>query len=264
MIALMYHDVVPQGAEDSSGFPGRDAALYKLTPSRFEAHLAAIFGPGGPAAPGTPPAARPLMTFDDGGMSALRAADLLERHAVHGYFFITTNYIGTRGFVDARDLRDLHERGHRIGSHSASHPLRFGHCSRPKLLDEWTRSAAVLAGILGEAVTCGSVPGGDFAPQVADAAAQAGYAEIFTSEPTLEDRRAFGLALRGRFAVQRSMSAGTAAALVSGERLPILRQALSWNARKLAKRCGGEQYLALRKLLLGHGNEVRWGDERRS
>ena len=32
MTALMYHDVVAPGADDASGFPGRDAALYKVTP----------------------------------------------------------------------------------------------------------------------------------------------------------------------------------------------------------------------------------------
>jgi peptidoglycan/xylan/chitin deacetylase (PgdA/CDA1 family) len=263
MIALMYHDVVPEGAEDSSGFPGRDAALYKLPPGRFEAHLAAIFGAAGPAAPGAPHRASPAITFDDGGASAMRAADMLERHAVRGYFFITTDYIGSRGFVHARDLRDLQDRGHLIGSHSASHPLRLGHCSRPKILDEWTRSAAALADILGEAVTRGSVPGGDFAPQVAEAAADAGYTEIFTSEPTLIDRRAFGLALRGRLTIRRGMSPETAAALAAGDLMPVLRQAVSWSARKLGKRIGGRQYLALRKLLLGHDDEVRWGDEPR-
>ena len=40
--ALMYHDVVPAGAEDTSGFPGRDAALYKVTPELFDTHLEAI------------------------------------------------------------------------------------------------------------------------------------------------------------------------------------------------------------------------------
>ena len=42
MNALMYHDVVAAGDEDSSGFPGRDAALYKVTPETFAAHLDAI------------------------------------------------------------------------------------------------------------------------------------------------------------------------------------------------------------------------------
>ena len=38
----MYHDLVAVGDEDSSGFPGRDAALYKITPRMFAAHLNAI------------------------------------------------------------------------------------------------------------------------------------------------------------------------------------------------------------------------------
>jgi hypothetical protein len=33
-----------------------------------------------------------------------------------------------------------------------------------------------------------------------------------------------------------------------------------WNTKKMTKRLGGERYLQIRKLLLGHGDEVRWGD----
>ena len=40
--ALMYHDVVPADRADSSGFPGRDAALYKVTPEQFDEHLKMI------------------------------------------------------------------------------------------------------------------------------------------------------------------------------------------------------------------------------
>src|SRR5438067_11261420 len=104
MIALMYHDVVAAGAEDSSGFPGKDAALYKVMPELFESHLRAIDG------------ADVTITFDDGGSSAMRAADALERSGFAGHFFITTNYIGTRGFLGERELRELRARGHVIGS----------------------------------------------------------------------------------------------------------------------------------------------------
>jgi peptidoglycan/xylan/chitin deacetylase (PgdA/CDA1 family) len=257
----MYHDIVLPGAADTTGFPGRDAALYKVTPELFDAHVRAILGAveAGGAADARAP--RPVITFDDGGVSALRAADTLEAHGLHGHFFITTNYIGTRGFVDSRDLRDLHERGHVIGSHSCSHPLRMGHCEWPQLVDEWTLSAAMLANILGQAVTTGSIPGGDFAPKVSEAAAKAGLTDLFTSEPTREDRYAFGLTLRGRFTIQRWTTADTAAALVAGEWLPSARQAMMWNAKKISKQIGGDRYLQLRKLLLGHGSEVRWGDE---
>jgi peptidoglycan/xylan/chitin deacetylase (PgdA/CDA1 family) len=285
MNALMYHDVVPADAADASGFPGKDAALYKVTPEQFDRHLTAIrqlFFTGA----GAPPPARtdadtspripmsaarcgrrrshpaPVLTFDDGGVSAMAAADALERHGFVGHFFITTNYIGTRGFVTEQNLCELGERGHVIGSHSCSHPLRMGHSSWPQLLDEWTRSRSILTDILGHDVEVASVPGGDFAPQVAEAAANAGFTRLFTSEPTSEARSAFGLTLIGRYTIQRWTTAETAAALASGEWLACARQAVVWNAKKVSKRLGGERYLQLRKLLVGHGSEVQWGDQR--
>ena len=248
--SLMYHDVVAAGAEDSSGFPGKDAALYKVTPEQFDAHLGAIAGTG------------VTITFDDGGIAAMCAADTLERHRLIGHFFITTNYIGTRGFLGDRELRELRGRGHVIGSHSCSHPLRIGHCSWPQLVDEWTRSRSILTDILGEDVQVASVPGGDFAPQVAEAAARAGCARLFTSEPTREARHAFGLTLQGRFTIQRWTTADTVAALAAGDWLACARQAVVWNAKKIGKRVGGARYLQIRKLLLGHGSEVWWGDQR--
>jgi len=245
---LMYHDVVATDDADASGFPGRDAALYKVTPDLFESHLRAIDG------------ADVTITFDDGGSSAMVAADVLERYGFVGHFFMTTNYIGTRGFLDARELRALRRRGHVIGSHSCSHPLRIGHCSWSQLLDEWTRSRSILADVLGEDVQVASMPGGDFAPQVAVAAASAGFTRLFTSEPARQPRHAFGLTLQGRFTIQRWTTAGTVAALAAGDWLACARQAVVWNAKKIGKRVGGTRYLQIRKLLLGHGSEVRWGD----
>jgi peptidoglycan/xylan/chitin deacetylase (PgdA/CDA1 family) len=261
--ALMYHDIVPAGAEDSSGFSGVDAALYKISPDLFEAHLAAITSRCASPAPSTssdPPTL--ILTFDDGGVSAMVAADLLDRYGFVGHFFVTVNYIGTSGFVTERDLLALRHRGHAIGSHSCSHPLRMGRCSWNYLLEEWTRSRAVLADVLAEDVRAASVPGGDFAPIVAEAAAAAGFKHLFTSEPTPRSHTACGLTVHGRFTIQRWTSADTAAALAAGAWLPSARQALEWNAKKIGKRLGGDRYLQLRRLILGHGNDVRWGDQR--
>jgi len=254
--ALMYHDIVAAGAEDASGFRGRDAARYKVAPGRFDAHLDAI------AETLRAPAGHldVAMTFDDGGVSAMRAADALETRGLAGHFFVTVNYIGTPGFVARSEIAELARRGHVIGSHSCSHPLRMGHCAWPQLVDEWTRSRSTLTDILGEDVSVASVPGGDFAPQVAEAAARAGYVKLFTSEPTQVARHAFGLTLVGRFAIQRWTTAATAAALAAGHWRPCTEQAIVWNAKKLTKRFGGERYLQLRRLLLRHGNDVRWGD----
>jgi peptidoglycan/xylan/chitin deacetylase (PgdA/CDA1 family) len=281
MNALMYHDVVAAGAEDSSGFPGRDAALYKVTPEQFGAHLDAILRcvaiVPGPAASVPVPDPLPVshvapsfaavpfaITFDDGGASAMRAAEMLESRGLTGCFFITTDYIGTRGFVTSADVRELASRGHIVGSHSCSHPLRMAHCAWGQLVDEWTRSCRILADIVGAQIQTASVPGGDFAPHVAKAAARAGITTLFTSEPTNQSYDAHGVALQGRFTIQKWTTAGAAASLAAGEWLPCARQAVVWNAKKLTKRVGGERYLRLRKLLLRHGDEVRWGDRVKS
>src|SRR6476659_11173864 len=149
----MYHDIVAAGDEDSSGFPGRDAALYKITPEIFAAHLDAI-------ASTATAALAPLITFDDGGKSAIAAAQMLEERGWRGWFFVTTNYIGTRGFLSAADIRQLASRGHVVGSHACSHPLRMGHCSRPQLIEEFSRSRSVLSDLVGSDVRVASVPGG--------------------------------------------------------------------------------------------------------
>jgi len=46
------------------------------------------------------------------------AVALLEARGFSGHFFVTANFIGTRGFVGRGDIRELARRGHVVGSHS--------------------------------------------------------------------------------------------------------------------------------------------------
>ena len=98
--ALIYHDVVEEDRREEAGFPGPLAARYKLTPEHFERHLHAI-GQTGRSVGLAADAPDCAITFDDGGASALLAAEMLERHGWRGHFFITTGRIGTPGFLDA-------------------------------------------------------------------------------------------------------------------------------------------------------------------
>lgn len=255
-ITLGYHDVVPPGHDDASGFPGVSAARYKLTEPEFREHLAALAAvvPGPPA---TAPelAARPdapawMITFDDGGASALPTADRLEERGWRGHFFVTADYLDTPSFLTRAQARDLHRRGHVIGSHSCSHPTRMALCPRDQLLDEWRRSREVLADALGEAVVTASVPGGYYSRGVGQAAAEAGVEILFNSEPTTRPHRLEGCLVLGRYSVYRGMTAGQAAALVAPNHGARLGQSLLWNAKKLAKAVGGQGYLTLRRRLL--------------
>ena len=255
---LLYHDVVPEGRWESSGFQGADADVYKLDCADFRQHLAAIGQclrhppTTGPALLASPSMDHPvLITFDDGGVSAaLYIADMLEERAWKGHFFVTGCRIGTSGFLDPRQIRDLHKRGHIIGSHSYSHPLRMAHCSSEQLHDEWQRSTLVLSEILGEAVQVASVPGGDYSRQVAVAASRAGIKLLFNSEPVTRSHIVEDCVVLGRITVQRGHRPERSAAIAAGRRRLQIREYLFWNAKKVAKQLLGGIWLRARVMLL--------------
>jgi peptidoglycan/xylan/chitin deacetylase (PgdA/CDA1 family) len=290
VVALMYHDVVPAGHEESSGFAGADAARYKLTPEQFDAHLHAIraraahapgtsvvlatssfqlaggFGRAGSGADvRTAPVNTPLMlTFDDGGRSASRIADALERRGWRGHFFVTSSRIDGPGFLQRGTIRDLRRRGHVIGSHSHTHPLRISYCTEARLRDEWHRSIATLSDLLGEGVTCASVPGGYHSDLVARTASAAGTRILFTSQPTSRAHRVGDMWVIGRYVLSRSTSAAAAAAIAAGDLTPRLWQAVVWNVKGACKRLGGARYLWIRERILGRSSHPQWGDDSRA
>lgn len=259
----MYHDVVEHARHQASGFGSADAALYKLEPVEFERHLAAI-----KVVVSDRPdlvtdlltkkvsAERPwMMTFDDGGVSSYTLiADRLEALGWRAHFFITTDYIDAPAFMTRAQIRDLHRRGHLIGSHSCSHPLRFAARSWNELKREWNESLSVLSDILGEAIEIASIPGGQYSRPVAEAAAATGIKALFTSEPTIGCIEVNGCLLLGRYAIQRSMSPSIAAAMAQGQVAPRFRQWLLWELKKISKTLGGDYYLKLREAWLAGRN----------
>jgi peptidoglycan/xylan/chitin deacetylase (PgdA/CDA1 family) len=256
-IALCYHDVFEGGEPDSSGFPGPSAALYKLDAGAFGAQLGAIAesaprviadvrAPGEDAGGNIPL----VLTFDDGGSGALVAADLLERRGWRGHFLITTGCIGTRGFLDRGGVSELRRRGHVVGSHSVTHPGRMSSLAEDAQRDEWEQSLRVLTDILGERVDVASVPGGYYSRLVARTAAASGIRALFTSEPGTRIQDVDGCIVIGRYAVQRGMSVQAVACIASGNLIPRARQSAFWNAKKVAKTLGGENYLKIRRWII--------------
>jgi peptidoglycan/xylan/chitin deacetylase (PgdA/CDA1 family) len=256
LITLLYHDVVWNGRFDESGFPGPEAASYKLDADDFDQHLEEL-GRRTKHAPVTVDE-RPnhvsgmpwLLTFDDGGESAVWIGERLARRGWRGHFFVTVDWIGRRGFVDADAIRTLEGMGHVIGSHSCSHPERMALCTREQLLDEWGRSVEALSEIVGRRVDCASVPSGYYRSIVARTAAVAGIRTLFTSEPVVSPRTVDGCLVLGRFAIRRNVSAETAAQIACATRLPRARQFAFWKAKRAARTLGGERYLRLRSWLL--------------
>jgi peptidoglycan/xylan/chitin deacetylase (PgdA/CDA1 family) len=261
-LAIMYHDVVENGDFESSGFPGEGAHVYKLRREDFELHLEAIRAAAGQdrvstiarrrelagGLAGAPPV---FLTFDDGGVTFFSPiAEMLERFGWRGHFFITTDRIGESGFLSETQLRELHRRGHVIGSHSCSHPSRMAALTLAELDREWRQSVARLAGILGEAVRVASVPGGFYSRQVGATAAAAGIEVLFTSEPTAAVGELNRCLVLGRYVVKRGMGAEWSGGFAAGRRGVRWRQTLLWTAKRVAKTLGGGAYLRVRRAIL--------------
>lgn len=244
--ALIYHDIAAADRVDDFGFPGPAAARYKLTPRGFERHLDALAGAGLSVGllNNHPQAA---LTFDDGGASALQAADALERRGWPGHFYITTGRIGTPGFLSAAGVRELAQRGHEVGSHSHSHPTYMGTLSRSALADEWRRSREILGEILGFPPPTAAVPGGFLSDDVIGEAANAGYLRLMTSQPTARAHRHGAMSVHGRFTVWAATSPARAAAYARGEARARLALWLAWQAKTASKRISPAVYENLRQ-----------------
>lgn len=257
-LALLYHDVVEPNGFAASGFPGADADTYKLKIDSFAAHLAAIdratrHKPGNALELVQGGSTEPvrLLTFDDGGVSAYTyIADMLEARGWPGHFFVTTNRIGSPTFLTREHIRSLRQRGHVIGSHSVSHPVRMSECRWNVLVNEWTESRQALSEIVGEDVRVASVPGGYYSNTVAMAAAAAGIRLLFTSEPTTRCRVVDECLVVGRYCLRTGTPPTIAARIIRGDLAPRVGSWLSWNTRKAAKKIGGDLYLQARRALL--------------
>ena len=164
LATFAFHEVTDDPR--ASGFQRPAALPYKHTRLAFAQHLASIG-----AAQLIPelvlemdlerPGRHVLLTFDDGGKSALYVSDELSRRGWKGHFFIVTSLIGSRTFLDRKEIGYIRSAGHVIGSHSHRHPDIFRDQTPQQMTAEWRTSCDILADLLGEPCPVASVPGGD-------------------------------------------------------------------------------------------------------
>ena len=249
---LMYHEVTDD--PKTSGFQRPGALPYTYKRAAFARHLNAIAqGPVAPELVTDIDFARldhrrhVLITFDDGGASALYSAEELQKRGWRAHFFIVTARIGERTFLKPADIRTLRAAGHIVGSHSHTHPDIFRDLSPEMMATEWRVSRAILESLLGEPCVAASVPGGDISRAVLDSASDAGMHYLFTSEPYLRPERVGHTWVLGRVILKAGMSAATIRELVSfrgWQRVQLLRRIRGW-ARSLSPSLYA-QYVRLR------------------
>lgn len=235
--SLGYHDVTDDPRE--SGFQRNGAVPFKLGRQLFKEHLdritavrraPALVTEIDPAGPGR----HLLLTFDDGGKSALWVGEELCRRGWRGHFFIATRLIGQRTFLDAGAIRQLRRCGHVIGTHSHTHPDIYRELEWERMIVEWRQSADILAQLLGEPCVTGSVPGGEISPAVLRSAGVSGLRYLFTSEPCATPLVVDGCWILGRFCAKANTSSGEIARLArfDGWSTKLLTRRLKVMARR--------------------------------
>src|SRR5882672_8619357 len=232
LVSLLFHHVFASDPQES-GFRSRGADRYKLSIVDFEAQLDGLADVPAPV----------TLTFDDGGVSYYTiVAERLESLGLRGHCFVSTDFIGERGFLTEAQIRELDSRGHIIGSHSASHPPRFSSLPCDRMRKEWGDSRGQLEDLLGHAVTVASIPGGYFSADVARAAADAGFRQLFTSEPTRRTSTIDGCALVGRFTIRLGNRHDMARRLAAPAPFARCGAWAAWNAKALVKPVLGSAY----------------------
>jgi peptidoglycan/xylan/chitin deacetylase (PgdA/CDA1 family) len=124
-----------------------------------------------------------LISFDDGRASdfALAMPALMDRN-MRGVFFVTTDWIGSPGFMTPSQLREMSALGMDIQVHGKTHRF-LTDLNVPDLLAELAYAKAALEDIVSKPVTALAYPGGRGGKQVRETAVEVGYSTFFCSRP---------------------------------------------------------------------------------
>jgi len=186
VVTFLYHEVTD--TPNSSGFNIKSNLPYKLKTKEFINHMNIIENCS--IKPTTidkfdnnSTNHQILLTFDDGGKSAMYIADILDKNNWKGHFLITTSMIGNLNFLNKLDIKELFERKHIIGTHSHNHHAPFRNLNFNEMLYEWSHSIKILEQIISSKIICASIPGGDMDEKTVISAKNCKIKFLFTSEP---------------------------------------------------------------------------------
>ena len=182
LLVLTYHRIVKN--------PGDVQGFFDVCAGELEAHVQAALQIWSKAA--TPADLQQeqrdasssrtgfLVTFDDGTADHyFIAAPLLERHGLHGVFFVNTARLGADGYLTVAQCRELQARGHAVESHAHQHKPLVG-LPEEQLRSQLTESRQRLCDHgLGQ-WNLFAPPGGLFDDAVVQAARACGYRSLRT------------------------------------------------------------------------------------
>jgi peptidoglycan/xylan/chitin deacetylase (PgdA/CDA1 family) len=186
---------------------------------------------------------RIVLSFDDGSLSDYTISlPILLRFEFKALFFVTTGRIGTPGYMNWEQLKELADQGMCVQSHGVSHSF-LSEMKDEQMIRELFESKDLLERRLRIRVDFLSLPGGFGSPRVMEAAQKIGFRGVCTSAPGLnpipsgEERfRVFK-----RFLISRQTSEQSFQGIVEGKMRKILASSGKDGFKTLAKKMIGPQ-----------------------
>ena len=188
------------------------------------------------------------ITFDDGWDSDYKIAFLvLKEYGFKATFFIITDWINKKGYVQERWLKEMSQSGMEIGSHTLSHRY-LTQLSENEAYKELYESKCKLEDLLGREMTAVSIPGGEYNSRITKLAYKAGYKIIATSKPGIN---LAGSTLVNRIPIHSRTSLTDLKKIISFSPFFIFQLKSFYLARALIKKTFGiDDYLTLRNWII--------------
>jgi peptidoglycan/xylan/chitin deacetylase (PgdA/CDA1 family) len=122
-----------------------------------------------------------IITFDDGLIGNYEHAfPILQKYNFTAAFFVVVDRITKSRYMNWKQLRELHQDGHLIQSHTMTHPM-LGECNEKQIYYELDKSKKIIENKIGNVVKYLSLPFGSSNMKVIRIAKEVGYSAVFTS-----------------------------------------------------------------------------------
>ncbi|MGB7333956.1 MAG: polysaccharide deacetylase family protein [Terriglobales bacterium] len=252
IVFLMYHELELAGRKLCQSEPGYVRYILPLEVFREQIEWLKKSGWRGvnvteaqrfPAEPSV------CITFDDGCETDLiGAAPILHEFGFNATFYLTAGFLGTPGYLNASQVRDLDAEGFQIGCHSMTHPY-LPDLPESELKREIVDAKLKIEEIVGHTIEHFSCPGGRYNQRTLRMAQQAGFVTVTNSEFQANSPSTSPYQL-GRVAMLRDLYIEAFINICQGRGL--WKKRLQHQARRSAQRALGNQtYDHLRAVLLG-------------
>lgn len=173
-------------------------------------------------------------TFDDGGISNIYSAEVLDEFGIKGIFFIPTNYINSIGFMTKNDIKEINANGHQIGTHTHNHPFFLNKYTYKEQFAEWHNSIEILENLLMDKIYVASAPNGFFNDSTFSILYNKNIKILYTSKPTIYTDNPFNdFNVIGRMAIKRNSNNQL---LLTNNTYTYRKNLIRYNTLKLVKK----------------------------